>query len=501
MPASVLEDEDAGESSTDPDFGDGGHRRSETLSRRDNSVKLNQDVTQGHVFQAFMGAVIGLNTLAMAAETDHPGWPIWPVLDNSFLCIFLAELVLRVGKRGVIGFLTSKKERVWNILDTVIVLLGVVDLWLAPLLVYAAKVFRAWGEDGQVEEVSSGSVVLRFLRLLRLLRLLRVFKMVRRLAAFLEAITMMLGPFFLVIFVLFGFNLFVSIGMTQLLGHNEDPENADEVSTFFSDVRTSFFSLFQVITMDNWFVIAKPVIEMDGWWSLFFVLFITFCSWTMISILTAVASDNVISATTGKQEKERLERERKTKEFYRLLKAMFETSDEDGNGLLDKPEFEAMLETEQLNELLATMEIPVTREEFFQMWDTLDVAGTGVVTITEFVDGLAYLQEDEIQIRHIASLDFSIRRLSSDLERRLHGLTVRIQEWRAQKRVLLEVLQQEEEVSQQQSFALHCWLQWAVKTDPGSFPPDLQDLAFREAEKRTPSRFNQSTPRRITVRT
>mmetsp|Transcript_108254 Transcript_108254/g.337358 ORF Transcript_108254/g.337358 Transcript_108254/m.337358 type:complete len:488 (-) Transcript_108254:343-1806(-) len=433
-----------------------------------------------HVFQAFMGGVIALNTIAVAGETDHPEWPIWPVLDNVFLCIFLVELALRVWKKGVLEFLTSKKEKWWNVLDMLIVLLGAADLWLAPLVVHVMQ-----SEAGHAQ-IAGGSGVLRFLRLLRLLRLLRVLKMFRRLTAFLEAMKTMLGPFFLVMIVLFGFNLCVSIGMTRILGRVEGDE-ADEVAVFFSDVQTSFFSLFQIITMDNWFVIAKPVIQMNGVWCLFFVLFIAFCSWTMISILTAVASDNVISATTGRQEKERHDREKKTKEFYRLLRAMFVESDEDGNGLLDKTEFQGMLQTDHLNQLLNNLEMHVKKEELSEMWDTIDVAGTGVLTIDEFVDGLAFLQEDRIMTRHVATLDYNIRRLSRDLEKRLRSLTRRVQEWRAQNSIFMDALEHEDWVQRQQNLALFFWLQWAVRKDPGSFPSNLQDLALRKAERRPPS--------------
>jgi len=443
------------------------------------------DFVDGEYFQAFMGVVIGLNTIAIAGETDNVGWPIWPVLDNVFLCIFLVELVLRILHRGLRQFVSSEKEKWWNVLDMVIVLLGVADLWIAPFVMYATNT----GEDGR-EQISGGSSILRFLRLLRLLRALRIFKMVRKLAAFIEAIKSMLGPFFLVITVLFGFNLFVSIVLTHILGHGEELDEAaleerhyHEVRASFCDVHTSFFSLFQIITTDNWNTIAEPVIRLSKLWRLFFVFFIAFCSWTMISILTAVASDNVISATTGRQERERLERERKTKEFYKLLRAMFLAADEDGNGLLDKEEFRALLETDQLKELLTTLEIHVKKEELYDMWDTLDVAGTGVLKLDEFVDGLAYLQEDQIMTRHIAGIDYSIRRLEVDLRRRFDTLREKISAWRIRSQILLDALQQEEQVQHQQNLALLMWLQWALRREPGSFPPELQELAEKEAEK------------------
>eukprot|EP00416_Gambierdiscus_australes_P025889 CAMPEP_0171078830 /NCGR_PEP_ID=MMETSP0766_2-20121228/14880_1 /TAXON_ID=439317 /ORGANISM="Gambierdiscus australes, Strain CAWD 149" /LENGTH=514 /DNA_ID=CAMNT_0011535985 /DNA_START=53 /DNA_END=1595 /DNA_ORIENTATION=+ len=450
------------------------------------------DVVDGQYVQAFMGTVIGLNTLAMAVETDYPDWPAWPIVDNVFLFIFVLELLLRLSKRGLTtAFCTSKKERWWNWLDTFIVVLGIADLWVAPLVMYGKK----------SQDISENSAMLRFLRLLRLLRLLRVFKMVKSLAAFIDSIKLMLGPFFLVITFLFGFNLFVSIALTHVLGHAEVPEEAALVQHFeaarghFSDVLTSFFSLFQVITTDNWDTIAEPVIQLNRMWRLFFVFFIAFCSWTMISILTAVASDNVISATSGRQERQRTERERRTKEFYRLLREMFESADEDGNGLLDKAEFQALLETDSLKELLDTLEIHVKKEDLDEIWDMLDVARTGVLTIDEFVDGLAYFQEDQICTRHIAGLDFGIRRLEADLLKRFDSLKSTVNSQLEQNKVLLDALEQEEKVDKQQTLVLSLWLHDTTNKDPDSFPTDVKEVAV-ERGARGHQRSEQAVPTR-----
>jgi len=70
----------------------------------------------------------------------------------------------------------------------------------------------------------------------------------------------------------------------------------------FRDIPTTMFSLFQVTTLDNWIDIAQPAIELDSRWQGFFVVFICIASWTMISILTAVASENVVESAMGREE-------------------------------------------------------------------------------------------------------------------------------------------------------------------------------------------------------
>lgn len=445
---------------------------------------------EGQLFQAFIGTSIVLSILVLSGETDNPGWSGWCILDNIFLLIFFAEIVLRIMHEGVETFIQSK-ERWWNMVDTLLVVLGMGDVWILPLSEHSMLY-----QDQQPGSDDVTASILRFLRLLRLVRLARVLRMVEKLAAYMGAIAAMMGPFMLIITILFGFNLFVSIILTHILGHGEGLDDhtlssylyVKQVRVHFSDVRTSFFTLFQVITTDNWYKIAQPLIELDRRWRVFFVLFIAFCSWTMISILTAVASDNVISATSDRRQKAAQLHDQRHKELLKRLRNIFIDADTDGNGFLDKEEFGVMLETDALHQALVMLEITGhNKEDLYTAWEMLDIKGIGVLTSDEFVDGLSYLDEEGPATRHIVDIDYSIRRLQNKLESKASVLRDRIAAWRKSNEVLLAVTRKEEEVHRDEALALWAWRQWALKEDAGSFAPDVRQRALEEVQQGLPT--------------
>merc|ERR1712232_1321762 len=107
----------------------------------------------------------------------------------------------------------------------------------------------------------------------------------------------------------------------------------------FSDIPTSPFTLFQLTTADDWARIALPVVAIHPLWRVFFIFFITFMSWTMLSLLTAVASETMISASSVKRHEQVLVEELKRQSFTTFLCGEFVRADGDCNGVLDKQEF------------------------------------------------------------------------------------------------------------------------------------------------------------------
>jgi len=414
-------------------------------------------------FQMFIGLVIFLNIVVLWGETDAPHMLVWKVCDHTFLVIFLVEVILRVLHNGLAGFYCGK-DKWWAYLDTGIVALGVFDLWLTPLFGVAKQ---------------GKSSTLRFLRLMRLLRLLRVFKMFHRLTAFVSALWKMFGTFIWIFSVLFLFILCFAIMLTHLLGHGEalgdraqlEQEHAEalaSVTKSFQDVPTSLFTLFQLTTTDNWDRIAMPLVEINPWWRLFFVFFIAFASWTMISVLTAVASTNMIEATSDRKDKELRDQELKHKEFLRFLHETFVEADADDNGLLDKEEFSALMEKDVVLRRMKELGIHLTPEELFKAWAMLDIDESGELTIEEFVTGLSYLQEG-LATKHILNVDYSLRRVAVKCEDRMDKITNVVDRIVKQNEDILGQLGKQENSTDQRELSFWLWQQWALKHEFGNY--------------------------------
>lgn len=116
----------------------------------------------------------------------------------------------------------------------------------------------------------------------------------------------------------------------------------------FRGVFSSMFSLFQVTTLDNWFDVAEPLLKEGVAWHIFFICFIGFSAWLMISLLTGVVSDTMIQATQNRKEVERRRQENNRLAFIKFLEDSFNSGDTDGNGVLDRQEFDELIKDDMI---------------------------------------------------------------------------------------------------------------------------------------------------------
>jgi len=426
-------------------------------------------------FQTFIGAVICVNIFVLAGETDHEEWAVWWYCDNVFLVIFLLEVVLRLAYRGLVDYLCGPEWN-WSLIDIVIVALGISELWV-PLFISSSS-----GEADQAGDIGGHHAsLIRFLRLLRLLRIARFFRMFKKLMNLLRAFREMFSSFVLIFSILF-FTLFsCAIICTHLLGHAEGlPRSTegledvyDAIHESFCDITTSVFTLFQITTTDNWVRIAEPVIFLNPAWQIFFVVFICFSSWTMISVLTAVASDSMVMATAERTEQEMREQEEKRKIFIAFLRDKFYEGDVDGNGCLDKQEFEDMMQKPTTINFMRDLGITSLAPDYLlKAWDMLDVDDSGELTIDEFVHGLSSLSE-ELSTKHVVGVDSTLKRVAKVAEDEIVGIKGKVDGMKRHNAELLERLQMQEQMHQQQQLSLWLWQQWALTKSPGCLPTEV----------------------------
>lgn len=420
-------------------------------------------------FQAFIGSVIFSNVFTLWGETDFPDLFVWVIFDNIFLSVFVVEITLRIAYEG--RLFATGKEKMWHLLDAIIVALGIWDLWLPVVLAQMSggtshlKVEESHHRKGLHRHGS----VLRFLRLMRLLRLIRVFKMFPALANFVGALWDMLHKFVWIFLVLFFFIFCSSIVLTKLLGQSDFAEiegleeEIDFIRTHFRDVPSALFTLFQVTTCDNWTKIAVPVIRVNPYMRLFFIGFIVFASWILISVLTAVASDAMVGATSDKREEERKEQERAQLKFIVFLKDAFIRADTDGNGSMDKEEFLALMVQEFVHVEMRKTGINMTMEELLKAYQMLDIDGSGELTIDEFVSGFSYLRE-ALCTKHVVNIDYSLKRFSMTMETRIERLCAEISEFSMENEEIAELMDRQDEMQKAQRLSLWLWQEWVANT-------------------------------------
>merc|ERR1740123_1503934 len=119
-----------------------------------------------------MACVIAFNSVVMAAELDVP-WGGWAYVENGLLVVYGFELAIRLKRQGC-HFFVDRANIVWNWLDFIMVVGGVLDLWLMPLMHTLQNMLVGENEGHGKHQGDVGSVILRLLKLMRILRVLRL---------------------------------------------------------------------------------------------------------------------------------------------------------------------------------------------------------------------------------------------------------------------------------------------------------------------------------------
>lgn len=207
-------------------------------------------------FQRTVIALILLNAVILGLETSDSVMARWGRLllglDALLLWLFTAELALRI-----YAFRGRFFRDAWGIFDLVVVLIA----WMPA---------------------SGPLAVLRALRVLRVLRLISVVPSLRNVVeAMLKALP---GMGSIVLLMLLIFYVF-AVMATKLYGGVMEEQ--------FGDLGASFFTLFQLMTLDDWANIVKPAMEHQPWSWLFFMPFIVVSTFVVLNLFIGVIVESI----------------------------------------------------------------------------------------------------------------------------------------------------------------------------------------------------------------
>jgi voltage-gated sodium channel len=204
-------------------------------------------------FQRFIITVILINAVVLGLLTlDLPPAlrATLTAIDNVCLVIFCIELAMKIAAYGTQFF-----RQGWNIFDLI-----VVGIALLP---------------------NTGSLsVLRALRVLRVVRLVTAIPAMRRVIngmfAALPGGASVAGILFILYYVA------AIIGVTLF---------SATVPKYFGDLGTTFFTLFQLMTLEGWNGVAEEVMAQHPRAWVFFVCFIVFTNFTTLNLLFGIIVD------------------------------------------------------------------------------------------------------------------------------------------------------------------------------------------------------------------
>lgn len=197
-------------------------------------------------------AVILINAVTLGLETDariSARFGDWLVLlDRAALTVFCLEIAAKLYVRGLRFFRDP-----WNVFDFAVVAIALMPA-TGPL------------------------TVLRALRILRVLRLITVVPSLKRVVGALLGALPGMGSIVLLLVLIFYVG---AVMATKLFG--------DSFPEWFGSVGASFYTLFQVMTLESWSMgIVRPVMEVYPLAWLYFVPFILATSFTALNLFIGV---------------------------------------------------------------------------------------------------------------------------------------------------------------------------------------------------------------------
>lgn len=202
-------------------------------------------------FQRTVIAVITLNAITLGLETMPEFGSRYPtvfvVVDRTIIGLFVVELLLRISAYGRVFFRDP-----WHWFDVIVVALALVP-------------------------ASESMSILRLFRFLRVLRLISVVPGMRRVVtALFTAI-----PGLASILVLLLLSLYMAAVIGERLFHEVAPQH-------FGSLGRSLFTMFTVLTVENWPSVADDVMTKEPLAWIFFAIFIVITAFFVLNLLIGV---------------------------------------------------------------------------------------------------------------------------------------------------------------------------------------------------------------------
>ena len=214
-----------------------------------------KNIVLSKLFQNFIITVIVINGVTMGLETSKNVMDSYGSIINAFdkivITIFTIEIIMRIYVHRVSFFKDG-----WSLFDFFIVSISLVPS-------------------------SAGFEILRILRVLRLFRLITVVPQMRKIViALVSVIPGMISIAGLLTLLFYIF----AIMSVHLFG--------DTFPQWFGTLGESFYTLFQIMTLESWSMgIARPIMEVHPYAWVFFVPFIFIVTFIMINLIIAIVVD------------------------------------------------------------------------------------------------------------------------------------------------------------------------------------------------------------------
>jgi len=338
----------------------------------------------GSSFDYITGLFIVLNAASIGAQTDYMATHITDVLPTAyraieivFCVVFTLELLMRIAVYRIRFFCMPDWK--WNMFDTIVVILQLVEEFLGIIMWMVSA-------EGAVQTDFSAMRILKVLRLIRIIRLVRILRLIGELRTIVVSIIGSLRSLFWTMLLLLLVIYLVAVYVTQLISDHrielreEDPQSIaamDGVENFCGSLGMTILTLYQAITGGlSWQVLTEPILKHIGpWTSIVICMYIGFSLFALMNIVTGVFVESALA--TAKSDKDLF--------LLHFVKKLFQQADKDQSGSVTWEEFRGCLGSDEMKMYFEALDLDVGEAQ--NLFNLLDISGTGSVQFEDFVNG------------------------------------------------------------------------------------------------------------------
>jgi len=377
------------------------------------------DVVQSNKFELLFACLIMVNTMVLAAQVQYNGfqvgydlqycgpppeppaemlgancttpmlaarevWPwaetVFPVADWILVIAFTLEACIKIAALRTVFF-----KDAWNWFDLVIVLFGYVEML---------------GDDGWFLE-SMPPATLRLARMTRLLRILRLVRLQGfdslslhlMITALKYSMYTLLWSTMLMVVVQMMIALVLNTMLeSYLLDDSIDDDARKEVYRYFGTFDKAMLTMFE-ITLANWIPVCRTLTENVSEWYVIFALMHKFLiGFAVVMVITGVFTQETFKVAATDDTIMINQKQRQIKTHAKKMSKLFNSFDENCDGILDKEEFRAMAEDPIAVNWLSSMGLEVSDSDNLFNMVLKSAQRPDRITAVDLIKGIARLK-------------------------------------------------------------------------------------------------------------
>eukprot|EP00929_Paragymnodinium_shiwhaense_P030342 TRINITY_DN17219_c0_g1_i1.p1 TRINITY_DN17219_c0_g1~~TRINITY_DN17219_c0_g1_i1.p1 ORF type:complete len:744 (+),score=147.40 TRINITY_DN17219_c0_g1_i1:92-2323(+) len=366
---------------------------------RDTPFKLKlRDFVDSNNFDVMVSALVCLNVILMFVQLEYLGheaayqigireqmdsWrgatkTFW-ICENFFNVCFVLELLLRTYAVGRQYF-----KSVANVFDVFVVCTTCVDAWILTPFVPQGKAVNA--NFARVARLAKLMKALRAFRVAALFSELRV--LITTLAASVMALSwsaVLLG------LIIIASGILMAQLCVDLVTDDQYPyEMRAWIYNYYGTAARACYTMFEATLSGCWPNYARPLIDgVSPWFGCFWVLYALAVVFAVVRIISALFLSNTMKISAEDEEMMVSSKWKEKQRYLGKLCRFFKEADLDGNGMLDREEFDLMVSNPSIASWLTILGLEM--HEVASLFNVLD-DGDGLISYQEFVGGCMRLK-------------------------------------------------------------------------------------------------------------